>query len=224
MLNTSVHFPDQLAFWNDWHARRGATGDDPGHRESRRVFLDLLAESASRRVLDLGCGQGHDVAAFAQGGLDAHGLDYSPVAVRQAREALRRVGGSDAHGRVRCHDLVEPLPYADRAFDGIFSHLAIQYFDEPTTQAICLEAARVLRPGGVLVLVVKSVDDPYCGQGDRLAHHTWLRKGRIRRFFTEHELKDLLADWAIDRIDSYSGQYASPEQSHFLRLVARRSF
>lgn len=220
MLNTSVPFPDQLAFWNDWHQHRGATGNDPAHRESRGVFLEEL-EGTGRRVVDLGCGQGHDMAAFARAGHDAHGLDYSPEAVRLARRLLAQAGVLDVDTKVCRHDLAEPLPYPDRTFDGVFSHLAIQYFDEPTTRSIGHEIARILRPGGLVVLVVKSVDDPYCGEGLAVAPHTWIRKGRIRRFFSEGELKGLLVDWAIERIDSFSGRYASAEPSHFLRVVAR---
>ena len=221
MLNTSVPFPDQLAFWNDWHRRRGATGNDPGHRGSRAVFLEALAGTRSQ-VVDLGCGQGHDVAAFTRAGHDAYGLDYSPEAVRLARRMLAEAGDVEADTKICRHDLAEGLPYPDGVFDGIFSHLAIQYFDEPTTLAIGQEIARIVRPGGLLVLVVKSVDDPYCGQGRAVAHHTWIRKGRIRRFFSEGELKELLTDWAIDRLDSFPGHYASTEVSHFLRVVARK--
>jgi len=158
--------------------------------------------------------------AFAAAGHEVHGLDFSEEAVRQARNALQEVGVPDVERRVRIGDLASALPYPDGRFQGIFSHLAVQYFDDRTTQAIVDEIGRVLRPGGVLVLVVKSTDDPYCGQGQQIAHHTWVRKGRVRRFFADGELKDLLAGWEIGGIESFSGHYASTEPSDFLRVVA----
>lgn len=222
MPKASIPFPDQLAFWNDWHCTRGATGEDHGHRESRRVFLDQFPVDTSGVVLDLGCGQGHDLAAFARGRHDVYGLDFSPDAVRQARQALQREGVPNPEKRVLIHDLAQPLPYPDCFFDGAYSHLAIQYFDELVTASICEEVGRVLRPGCHLVMTVKSVDDPYCGQGQELGPDTWLRKGRVRRFFSEGEIKELLAAWTVLRVDQYPGYYASNEPSHFLRVVARR--
>ncbi|MFI5956060.1 class I SAM-dependent methyltransferase [Cryptosporangium sp. NPDC051539] len=117
--------PDQLAFWNEWHQRRGATGDDPGHRATRKIFLDSLPSASRCAVIDLGCGQGHDLAAFARAGHDAYGLDYSEEAVRQSRNSLRGQGVADADDRVCVRDVTAPLSYPAGRFDGAFSHLSI---------------------------------------------------------------------------------------------------
>lgn len=55
--------PEQLSFWNNWHRKRGASGEDVAHSEFRKLFLDGLPGRSD--VLDLGCGQGHDLRATA---------------------------------------------------------------------------------------------------------------------------------------------------------------
>src|SRR5690242_13943697 len=86
MRLTQQDLPEQLTYWNSWHRERGASGDDEVHRELRRLFLDGLHGRSA--VLDLGCGQGHDLRAMVRAGHRIAGLDFSPVAIRRARKAV----------------------------------------------------------------------------------------------------------------------------------------
>jgi SAM-dependent methyltransferase len=214
--------PGQLTFWNAWHRERGASGEDAVHRELRELFLERLPDPSD--VLDLGCGQGHDLRAMAQAGHRVAGIDFSPLAIRRAR---RKIYGWRLFGRrkdgLRVHDIADGLPFEDERFGGVYSHLALHYFRDDVTRRIFGEIERVLCSGGLLVFSVKSTDDPYYGDGERLGEHIFSRKGHVRHFFDEGYVKDLLDNWIIESTSSYRGHYACSEPSAFIRAVARKA-
>ncbi|SNT33164.1 Methyltransferase domain-containing protein [Asanoa hainanensis] len=117
--------------------------------------------------------------------------------------------------------MTQGLPFAGHIFDGVFSHLALHYFEPDVTAFVFDEIRRVLRPGGVLVFAVKSTKDPYYGRGQRLGDHIFARKGHVRHFFDEEYVRKLLVDWTDISTDAYGGTYASSEPSAFIRAVAR---
>src|SRR4051812_16439005 len=125
--------PEQLTYWNSWHRDRGASGEDDVHRELRALFLGGLSDRSD--VLDLGCGQGHDLRAMAQAGHRVAGLDFSPVAIRRARkEVYGRRFFKRWNNDLRVHDIAVELPFNSRRFDGVYSHLALHYFSDDVTR------------------------------------------------------------------------------------------
>lgn len=96
------------------------------------------------RVLDGGCGTGRITGLLADRGLRAEGLDLSPGMLAHARAArpdLPFVAGS-----------LDALPYADDAFDGVVLWYSIIHTDPERHRTLLHEIARVLRPGGVVVV------------------------------------------------------------------------
>lgn len=121
-------------------------GDAARARES----LEAVAGLDVGRVLDVGCGAGQELLPFASGlGALCAGADVTPEAGHAGRELF----GSHAPGaRVAfVRAAAESLPFAGGSFDVVICRLALPYTDN----ARCLsELARVLRPGGALLLKI----------------------------------------------------------------------
>jgi SAM-dependent methyltransferase len=112
----------------------------------QRLILDLLGELSGRRVLDVGCGDGVLVCAAASHGADATGVDPDPamLAAAQKRRAVAQLHATFSEGRV------ESLPFPDASFDIVVAVTVLCFVAEPIGAA--REMARVLRPGGRLVI------------------------------------------------------------------------
>jgi len=119
------------------------------HRISDRT-ADLAAATvaAPKRVLDVGCGTGYLMRALAHrypGAERFAGVDAAPQMVKTASTFAGDGRSSFALG------VVENLPYPDDTFDLIVSTTSFDHwFDQ---RAGLIECARVLCPGGYLVLV-----------------------------------------------------------------------
>lgn len=99
------------------------------------------------RVLDVGCGGGQDLIPFADRGARAVGIDISPGTVGWARGRFTRQLPSLSVSFAAA--AAEGLPFVDACFDLVLCRVTIPYTDNRRALA---EMARVLRPGGVLLL------------------------------------------------------------------------
>lgn len=94
------------------------------------------------RVLDVACGEGYGTASLAaRGQRQAVGVDLDPLTCEHAR----RTYGIEVH----CASALE-LPFAESSFDTVVSFETIEHLDAPA--AFIAECARVLRPGGKLII------------------------------------------------------------------------
>lgn len=116
-----------------------------GHYE-RPAMLSLTGHVDGHRMLDAGCGSGPLSAALRERGAIVTGFDLSAAMVELARARL----GEGAE--VIVHDLADPLPYADAAFDDVVASLVLHYL-ESWTEPLA-ELHRVLKRGGRLILSV----------------------------------------------------------------------
>lgn len=102
-----------------------------------------ITSSAGGRVLELGCGPGRYVAMLSSLGFDVVGVD--PFSF-DFWACLRAKSNITLLPEVRA----ESLPFEDESFDHVCCLGALLYFDDPA--AALMEMARVLKPGGRLVL------------------------------------------------------------------------
>ncbi|HEX6310122.1 MAG TPA: methyltransferase domain-containing protein [Acidimicrobiia bacterium] len=127
------------------YGRIAAAEDDHWwYRNTRALMADLLAPwlGVAERILDAGCGPGGN-GAWLGGHGSVVGVDLSDDAlrfVRARRAATRPVRGS-----------VDRLPFADAAFDIAVSITVVTCV--PDDHRAVHELARVVRPGGVVLLV-----------------------------------------------------------------------
>ena len=127
------------------------------------ALLDVLPREMGR-LLDIGTGTGQMLELLAPRISQGIGVDASRAMLALARARLSRPGLT--HCAVRLGDMYR-LPMADASFDHVILQMVLHYAEDP--EAALAEAARVLRPGGTLVVVdLAAHDNADCMT--RLAH------------------------------------------------------
>ena len=177
-----------------------------------RLMLDLLGDLAGARVLDIGCGDGALVRAFAARGASVTGVDPDPAMLEAARRptAEADVPATFLEGRA------ENLPFPDAAFDVVTAMTVLCFV--PDAKGAVYEMARVLRPGGRLVL------------GELGRWSFWAARRRLRgwlgsptwkaaRFWDAGELRNL-AEAAGLKVTATRGTIFYPPAGSLARLLA----
>ncbi|MFE3138190.1 class I SAM-dependent methyltransferase [Streptomyces scopuliridis] len=182
----------------------GEGPSDEGFTEAERTFL-LGKVRPGQRVLDLGCGTGRFTVPMAELGAQVSGLDIS--------RAMLDVAGRKLAARGLSADLREGdmsrLPFPDSSFDVVTSMLALMHIPLDDREKVFSEAARVLRPGGRMIIGVKNSLFEQFFKGDRFAAvditdvdakelvFTQTKNGKEHRAswysFSPHELNALFA-------------------------------
>ena len=146
--------------WQDsadaWIADMGDHGDFGRRYVLDPVMLPRALACAPRRALDVGCGEGRFCRMLRQRGIDTVGLDPTPALLARARK--RDADGTYVDG------VAEQLPFDDGAFDLVVSYLTL--IDIPDVQAAIAEMARVLAPGGTLLIANLNGFNSACADRD----------------------------------------------------------
>jgi ubiquinone/menaquinone biosynthesis C-methylase UbiE/DNA-binding transcriptional ArsR family regulator len=138
----STYFRENAA---QWHRIRSLYIDE---REVEAALVDIIAAADPRDLLDIGTGTGRMLEILAPRVERALGIDQSREMLAVARVNLERAGLEN--GLVRLGDMYQ-LALPDASFDAVVVHQVLHYADRP--EAVIAEAARVLRPSGILMLV-----------------------------------------------------------------------
>lgn len=124
----------------------------PFTRNMIATFAELVRGTGNPRVADVGCGPGHLTAMLHDLGVDAFGLDLSPGMVAHARRAHPAFRFDEAR--------METLPVADGALGGVLAHYSMIHTPPEELPALLAEQARVLAPGGLLLVSFFATDGP----------------------------------------------------------------
>jgi SAM-dependent methyltransferase len=132
--------------WNEsaeaWIADQGERGDFSRRFVLDAVMLGRVASGDFKTALDVGCGEGRFCRMLHERGIAATGIDPTERLLREARE--RDPAGDYREGRA------EALEFADASFDLVVSYLTL--IDIPDIRRAIPEMARVLKPGGTLLV------------------------------------------------------------------------
>lgn len=132
-----------------WIAAQGEEGDWLRRWVLDGPMLELCLSSVDAPcILDLGCGEGRFARKLASRGARVIGMDPVPQLLRHARAA------AGAHHIDYVLGVGEALPFRGEAFDVVLSYITI--VDIPDFRAAIHEMARVVRPGGQVVVATMS--------------------------------------------------------------------
>jgi ubiquinone/menaquinone biosynthesis C-methylase UbiE len=113
-----------------------------------RAFVDLIKTGTSTRVADVGCGPGRVAAFLATHHLEVVGLDPSPALLAAARIAHPDIQFEEGQ--------LDHLPIPEASLSGVVCWYSIIYTPPEHLGDAFAELARVLRPGGYLLLAFQA--------------------------------------------------------------------
>ena len=116
--------------------------DELDDKPRDRAVLDRLAAAVDGPVVDLGCGPGQVGAHVRRTHGPVFGADLTPAMARLAAERLDGVVVADARA----------LPFADGSVGGVVAFYSLIHLPLPDRPVAFAELARVLRPGGRLLV------------------------------------------------------------------------
>jgi len=183
------------------------------------------------KALDVACGGGHVALFLARAGWDVTVSDVSRAMVRNTRHLLAESG---CRCTTRIHT-AEKFPFRDASFNLVACRVAAHHFSAP--KKFFAEVARVLRPGGIFLLIDGVAPDSSKEAADWIHRVEKLRDPSHGRFLTP----DLARQWCHDvglqirrskvtrmrqpKLEWYFDTAATPEanRNKVLRLVESAS-
>lgn len=129
----------------EWDAMRSL---HVAESEVEAAIRGVLADRHVGRLVDIGTGTGRMIELLGAGAESAIGIDRSPEMLRLAREKLSSTGLQNVE--LRQGDMFA-LPLLSGTADTVIIHQVLHYAQQP--QAVIAEAARLLAPGGRLLVV-----------------------------------------------------------------------
>jgi ubiquinone/menaquinone biosynthesis C-methylase UbiE len=148
-----------------------------------RLVVEFSGAGPHDTVLDVACGPGIIVCAFARVVKHATGLDLTPAMLDRARALQQEKGLANVTWQL---GEAIPLPYPDATFSIVTSRFAFHHLLDPATAL--KEMARVCTPGGKVVVIDSA---PAAAKADAFNAMELVRDPSHVRAMPLAELKDL---------------------------------
>lgn len=180
----------------------------------------MLGDIRGKKVLDAGCGNGYYTSILnSEMGGQLIGIDGSKRIIELAKKQYPNVP-------FKVHDLTNPLPYDDEAFDIVFSKMVIM--DLPEIKSVIAEFHRVLKTNGTCLISIihptyplyywlkKNGTQLHTGKYEEVSSYfletfTWHTPGQIKVPAYTRPLKDYLNEFC--KLNFHLSEIDEPEMS-----------
>lgn len=184
--------------------------------EGSRMAIALSLVTRGQNALDIGCGDGTLGVALASRFAHVAGVDISATAVEAA---VRR--GIDAK---QVNMDLEPLPFADGAFDTVTCLDVLEHVFDPRISA--REIARVCCPGAMLVITTpnmrywRHIKSILGGRYPRTSMDEEAYDGGHLHYYTAANLIELIAPWfTVAQVKGVTGGPVLGRSTRLIRLL-----
>lgn len=171
----------------------------------------IFAETAVRffpqngKVLELGAGIGQDSIYFTSFG---YRVVSSDIEIDSLSSHLSHQSETVVNNiTIEKIDLNNKLPFEDNAFDVVYAHLSLHYFDINTTKQIFSEIRRILKPGGIIAFLSNSTNDPEYMTGDFLEDDYFLIGQAKKRYLSLESARELTSQFHPLLLDDQGETY-----------------
>lgn len=148
------------------------------------------------RAIDLGCGEGGVAIWLAQAGFHTTGVDFSPVALRKARDAASKAGlGEDRITFVEADLTADAIPEAVGPYDLLVDYSTLDDLPARSRARMARLIGGLARPGSCFFL------EAWVGASEDLPRISLIGPSRITEHLEPGEVERLFDDgWRIEQL------------------------
>lgn len=157
----------QLTYWNNEHFDKKGVPQVDSEQLSSGVVLayewlqDHGIDLKDLKGIEVGCGKGRNVIGLARLGATMTGIDFSPIAIDEARRRAAIAGLTNVFFQVQ--DATKEWAVDKDSFDlGIDCFFSVDIQGQEKREKAVAQMVRVIRPGGYVFVYTLSSDDAYC--------------------------------------------------------------
>lgn len=177
----------------------------------------------SAQLLELGAGAGQDSLWFASQGnmvelTDAFDVGFNVIANRIPQNIKERVNFAVV-------DASQSLPYENQQFDCVYAQLSIHYFNDDVTHLLFSEIHRILKPGGIVAVMMNTTKDAEYDESKLNAEGLLDVNGLMKRYFSIESLAPFVVEFEPLLFDD-RGRTPKDDEKHnsgMIRFIGRKA-
>ena len=155
-------------------------------RERRHIIAHAIKELPPSRALDIGAGAGGNTRVLEARGWEATALEYSEAGVELARSRGLDVVQGDARA----------IPFSDDYFGLVVAYDVLEHIEEDAR--VVAEIARVVRPGGRVLVAVPADPRLWSAHDDAVGHvRRYTREGLAGLFAPDVFVINTVRSWNV---------------------------
>jgi tellurite methyltransferase len=212
-MDKSIVSEKDNAYWNDYYSNHDVPAIPSNFAESILKYVNK-----DKSLIELGCGNGRDSFFFARNHVHTVALDLSAAAIEH--------NSSFGHENV-AFEIADFTALSKDQFSNvgnIYSRFTLHSIDHASYLRTLNWSADNLSSGGLLFLEARTINDPLCGQGDKVGEGEYVTT-HYRRFV---EIKDVMKE-LMERgfelehsSENFTDSWYKDDHAAVYRIVARK--